>query len=39
MTKKKEAVDVKEVTDDLSLLFETLSLPFQKLERTMLGNN
>jgi predicted ATPase len=34
-----KGVEVKEVTDDLSLLFETLSLPFQKLERTMLGNN
>lgn len=27
-----EGVEVKEVTDDLSFLFETLSLPFQKLE-------
>jgi len=32
-----EGVEVKEVTDDLSFLFETLSLPFQKLEQTVLG--
>jgi len=34
-----KGVEVKEVTDDLSHLFETLSLPFQKLEHTMLGNS
>jgi len=32
-----EGVKVKEVTDDLSFLFDTLSLPFQKLEQTVLG--
>jgi predicted ATPase len=32
-----ERLEVKEVTEDLSFLFETLSLPFQKLEQTALG--
>jgi predicted ATPase len=32
-----ENVEVTEVTEDLSSLFETLSLPFQKLEQTVLG--
>jgi len=32
-----EGIEVKEVTDDLSSLFEALSLPFQKLEQTVLG--
>jgi predicted ATPase len=32
-----ERVEVKEVTDDLSFLFDALSLPFQKLEQTVLG--
>ncbi|RKZ40834.1 MAG: hypothetical protein DRR16_08640 [Candidatus Parabeggiatoa sp. nov. 3] len=32
-----DGVEVKEVTDDLSFLFEALSLPFQKLEQTVLG--
>ena len=32
-----EGGKVKQVTDDLSLLFDTLSLPFQKLEQTALG--
>lgn len=32
-----EGVEVKEVTDDLSFLFDALSLPFQKLEQTVLG--
>ena len=30
-----EGVKVKEVTDDLSFLFDTLSLPFKKLEKTV----
>ncbi|MEN8218218.1 MAG: AAA family ATPase [Pseudomonadota bacterium] len=34
-----EGVKVKEVTDDLSFLFDALSLPFHKLEQTVLGNN
>ncbi len=32
-----EGLEVTEVTDDLSGLFDTLSLPFQKLEQTVLG--
>ena len=32
-----EGVEVKEVTDDLSFLFDALSLPFKKLEQTVLG--
>jgi len=34
-----ENVEVTEVTEDLSSLFETLSLPFQKLEQTVLGTS
>lgn len=33
-----ESVEVTEVTEDLSCLFEALSLPFQKLEQTALRN-
>jgi predicted ATPase len=32
-----KGLEVKEVTDDLSFLFDTLSLPFKKLEQTVLG--
>ncbi|KHD05994.1 hypothetical protein PN36_07960 [Candidatus Thiomargarita nelsonii] len=32
-----KGIEVKEVTEDLSSLFEALSLPFQKLEKTVLG--
>ncbi|RKZ63143.1 MAG: hypothetical protein DRR08_04325 [Candidatus Parabeggiatoa sp. nov. 2] len=32
-----EGIEVKKVTDDLSSLFEALSLPFHKLEQTVLG--
>jgi predicted ATPase len=32
-----EQIEVQEITEDLSLIFEKLSLPFQKLEKTALG--
>ena len=34
-----ESIEVTDVTEDLSSLFEALSLPFQKLEQTALGNS
>jgi predicted ATPase len=35
---KNFSIEVKEVTDDLSFVFEKLSLPFQKLDKTALDN-